>query len=384
MLSGASARPSARLLGCALAAGYSLEIHWRACMPPISRARRADCTCAALVPTGAATLSEFVPAAHHLLERRTPGDGFYPAESSTFKLFGETLNANGGTGEDWGQDGKELAVTIAQDLVQLGPFAAVQRFGTMAPRQASAFQHCDGVLGLAYSPVEDSASLLKSLLTSARPSWHVEQPKTREMLAPAVFSLLTTEVGGELHLGGYDAAAAKGPVHFVDMMTDSGYTVAVTGMEYGGHELLRDRPRTDDEAQPAASSSSHAQLRGLFDSGSACLELPDRRVGNLQASPFRALLGAHMKYGQQALAFTLADSRGRSARIVLPYDSWTHPLGCLGPYAGMSWTYCRRRCNAAPCDVCVWCSVPSLMALLGEHDACPRVRVERVGLRGQG
>ena len=44
----------------------------------------------------------------------------------------------------------------------------------------------------------------------------------------------------------------------------------------------------------------------------------------------------------------------------------------------------RRRCNAAPCDVCVWCSVPSLMALLGEHDACPRVRVERVGLRGQG
>ena len=309
-------------------------------MPPISRARRADCTCAALVPTGAATLSEFVPAAHHLLERRTPGDGFYPAESSTFKLFGETLNANGGTGEDWGQDGKELAVTIAQDLVQLGPFAAVQRFGTMAPRQASAFQHCDGVLGLAYSPVEDSASLLKSLLTSARPSWHVEQPKTREMLAPAVFSLLTTEVGGELHLGGYDAAAAKGPVHFVDMMTDSGYTVAVTGMEYGGHELLRDRPRTDDEAQPAASSSSHAQLRGLFDSGSACLELPDRRVGNLQASPFRALLGAHMKYGQQALAFTLADSRGRSSRIVLPYDSWTHPLGCLGPYAGMSWTDC--------------------------------------------
>ena len=62
-------------------------------------------------------------------------------------------------------------------------------------------------------------------------------------------------------------------------------------------------------------------------------------MGNLQASPFRALLGAHMKYGQQALAFTLADSRGRSARIVLPYDSWTHPLGCLGPYAGMSWTY---------------------------------------------
>ena len=237
MLSGASARPAVRLLGCALAAGYSLENHSRACMHPIVRAHRADCTRAALAPTaGAATLSEYVPAAHHLLERRNPassrrlaGDGFYPAESSTFKLFGETLNANGGTGEDWGQDGKELAVTIAQDLVQLGPFAAVQRFGTMAPRQASAFQHCDGVLGLAYSPVADSASLLKSLLTSARPSWHVKQPKTREMLAPAVFSLLTTEVGGELHLGGYDAAAAKGPVHFVDMMTDSGYTVAVTG-----------------------------------------------------------------------------------------------------------------------------------------------------------
>jgi len=131
----------------------------------------------ALLPPGATAMSEFVPSSDQRLSKapskHRAGDGFFPAASSTFKLFDETLNAQGGRGQDWGQDGKELAVTVAQDSVRLGPFQALHRFGTMAPRTASAFQDCDGVLGLAYSPAPDSASLLKSLFFPRRPSWNI-------------------------------------------------------------------------------------------------------------------------------------------------------------------------------------------------------------------
>ena len=88
---------------------------------------------AALLPPGSKTLSEFVPASDQrptqLPASHVAGDGFYPAASSSFKLFDETLNANGGKGQDWGQDGKELAATVAQDFVRLGPFDAIHRFG---------------------------------------------------------------------------------------------------------------------------------------------------------------------------------------------------------------------------------------------------------------
>ena len=49
--------------------------------------------------------------------------------------------------------------------------------------------HDSGVLGLAWSGAADSASLLKSLLYSQRPSWHVTQPPARELLSPFVFAV---------------------------------------------------------------------------------------------------------------------------------------------------------------------------------------------------
>ena len=143
---------------------------------------------AALLPPGSKTLSEFVPASDQrptqLPASHVAGDGFYPAASSSFKLFDETLNANGGKGQDWGQDGKELAATVAQDFVRLGPFDAIHRFGayvfllsshapgprhslalifrpvpptptgTMAPRRATAFANCDGEEKAKTSPTD--------------------------------------------------------------------------------------------------------------------------------------------------------------------------------------------------------------------------------------
>ncbi len=109
-------------------------------------------------------------------------------------------------------------MTVAQDLVSLGPFSALHRFGTMAPRTARAFQNCDGVLGLAFSPAPDSASLLKSLFSPRRPSWGVEEPQGRESFTPQVFALLATEQGGELQLAGFDpSAAVAGKVDFIEM-----------------------------------------------------------------------------------------------------------------------------------------------------------------------
>jgi len=49
--------------------------------------------------------------------------------------------------------------------------------------------------------------------------------------------------------------------------------------------------------------------KALFDTGSSCIELPDASIGNLEASPFRALLDAHMRYGQQMLEFDIYDNR---------------------------------------------------------------------------
>eukprot|EP00802_Teleaulax_amphioxeia_P011151 Tamp_11181.p1 GENE.Tamp_11181~~Tamp_11181.p1 ORF type:complete len:640 (-),score=84.96 Tamp_11181:27-1775(-) len=287
-------------------------------------------------------MSEFVPSSDQRLSKapskHRAGDGFFPAASSTFKLFDETLNAQGGRGQDWGQDGKELAVTVAQDSVRLGPFQALHRFGTMAPRTASAFQDCDGVLGLAYSPAPDSASLLKSLFFPRRPSWNISEPRGREALTPHVFALLATEHGGELQLAGYDASAAVGgKVDFVDMSRDT-YSVRISGMRYGGHQLLRAKS-VDGPAPPAGAAGGGGtrvayELEALFDTGSSCIELPDSAVGGLEASPFRALLDAHMRYGEQELEFELTDARQRTARVSLPYEWWTHPKGCLGPYSG--------------------------------------------------
>jgi hypothetical protein len=55
----------------------------------------------ALLPPGAVTMSEFVPGSDQRLSKvprkHVAGEGFYPAASSTFKLFDETLNAQGKT-----------------------------------------------------------------------------------------------------------------------------------------------------------------------------------------------------------------------------------------------------------------------------------------------
>ena len=48
-----------------------------------------------------------------------------------------------------------------------------------------------------------------------------------------------------------------------------------------------------------------------------------------QASPFRALLDAHMRYGEQELEFEFVDAQHRTVRVALPYVWWTHPKGII-------------------------------------------------------
>ena len=123
-----SSRPGRRAGGLAAACALGLSVLLGQAHTCVSQGRLPTIpSSAALLPPGAATMSVYVPASDQRLSKagagnvHAPGNGFYPAASSTFKLFGETLNANGGHGQDWGQDGEELAVTIAQDVVKVRP-----------------------------------------------------------------------------------------------------------------------------------------------------------------------------------------------------------------------------------------------------------------------
>jgi hypothetical protein len=73
----------------------------------------------------------------------------------------------------------------------------------------AAFTNTDGVLGLAYSSATGSASLLRTLSQSARTSWGVQQPSEFRRLRPLVFAVFANQKAGELHLGGFDPAAAS-------------------------------------------------------------------------------------------------------------------------------------------------------------------------------
>ncbi len=100
------------------------------------------------------------------------------------------------------------------------------------------------------------------------------------------------------------------------------YSVRVKGMRYGGHDILF----FGDGGDP--------YIDGAFDTGSSCVMLPDSQFGSLEASPFRALLEAHMLHGRKSLEFVLEDFAGATISVELKYDAWTHPGGCLSPYDG--------------------------------------------------
>uniref|UniRef100_A0A6U6C116 Peptidase A1 domain-containing protein n=1 Tax=Guillardia theta TaxID=55529 RepID=A0A6U6C116_GUITH len=276
------------------------------------------------------TVSSFHPASDR--PRRSlhhDGHGFYPQDSDSLQVLDEVVDSSSNS---WRAEGKEVALSIAQDVIRIGPFAAIHRFSTRAHRREEAFRGADGVLGLAYSAEPNSASVLKSLSEGERKEWHVEEPKNFRRMERKMFTIVAGEEGGELQVDGYDDAATQdGAVSFLEVADSSGYSVVIGEIRYGRHVILSS---SAGAGAGGVNTPRATQLIGAFDTGSSCLELPDSAVAGLSVSPFRVLLDAHMRYGRQELSFDLEDSKGGKFVLKLPYEAWTHPHGCLGPYAG--------------------------------------------------
>ena len=218
-------------------------------------------------------------------------------------------------------------MTVAEDIICLGPFSAIHRFAVSRGKTNEEFNATDGVLGFGYSDQPNSAAILRSLSVPERPAWDLSQPPGFRELRPRRFAVFASEDGvGELHLRGHDPAAASGTVQYLMMLNQSAeappYRLRLLALHYGPRSLLHfgDGPR--------------ALLEAAFDTGSSCVMLPDRQFGALEASPFRALLEAHMLHGAHPLLVTLGGAAGESFTVELPYSAWTHPGGCLGPYDG--------------------------------------------------
>ena len=75
---------------------------------------------------------------------------------------------------------------VGQDVVRLGPFGCVHRFLLRGSENDDQALHgMDGILGLGYSALSDSASILKSISSPARPAWGIIQPASLRELAAA-------------------------------------------------------------------------------------------------------------------------------------------------------------------------------------------------------
>eukprot|EP00286_Rhodomonas_abbreviata_P022425 CAMPEP_0181300454 /NCGR_PEP_ID=MMETSP1101-20121128/6898_1 /TAXON_ID=46948 /ORGANISM="Rhodomonas abbreviata, Strain Caron Lab Isolate" /LENGTH=236 /DNA_ID=CAMNT_0023405691 /DNA_START=270 /DNA_END=977 /DNA_ORIENTATION=- len=143
-----------------------------------------------LTQPGARILAEYVPSSdqrpHQPPQHHAPGDGFDAKASLTYTLLDETLGPVSSS-DAWRSGGASGAQTIAQDVVKLGPFAALHRFEPLT-RQQAALHGADGLLGLSFSSLPDSASLLDSMFHHQRASWHIEQPPSFRELRPRLFA----------------------------------------------------------------------------------------------------------------------------------------------------------------------------------------------------
>ncbi|EKX52796.1 hypothetical protein GUITHDRAFT_101248 [Guillardia theta CCMP2712] len=182
------------------------------------------------------TVSSFHPASDR--PRRSlhhDGHGFYPQDSDSLQVLDEVVDSSSNS---WRAEGKEVALSIAQDVIRIGPFAAIHRFSTRAHRREEAFRGADGVLGLAYSAEPNSASV-----------------------------------------DGYDDAATQdGAVSFLEVADSSGYSVVIGEIRYGRHVILSS---SAGAGAGGVNTPRATQLIGAFDTGSSCLELPDSAVAGL-------------------------------------------------------------------------------------------------------
>jgi len=274
--------------------------------------------------------------------------GFSPNSSTTFTAVGQQFLEHASAAASPWQDGTGRhdaphdSVMVGQDVVRLGPFGCVHRFLLRGSENDDQALHgMDGILGLGYSALSDSASILKSISSPTRPAWGIIQPASLRELQPRKFALLATETGGELQLGGVDKKALVGGEMFFVLANAESYTVPLREVWYGDKQILGVGAQNLGGGGPARGRSTArgggmGEMTAEFDSGSSCVMLPDAAGGasGFAESPFRAVLAAHARMGAQTLRLELGPAGSAGVRVELPYAAWTHPAGCIAPFGG--------------------------------------------------
>ena len=219
---------------------------------------------------------------------------------------------------------------IGLDVVRLGPCDVTSPFAIIKVSDEHDVQNCNGILGLGYSDRTGSLSFLRTLMSSARPSWHVEQGEDAVLMSNRKFAFLANDKAGELQLGGYDESSVADPVFFTPMLNSSGYAAHVLSLRYNGVELLR-------------SSSSDQRYVIIPDTSASCIMLPSVSPTGSSPSVYSSFLAEYDSNPSGEFEFTVGGltmqegggsglneyMQNTTYKFLIPPSKWKPPSGCV-------------------------------------------------------
>ena len=192
-------------------------------------------------------------------------DRFDPGESLSF-----AGGSTGGTFSMTYADTSVLTGYVCRDIVQLGRYYAMTRFGCAVDCNDPHFDGIDGILGMGLpdAALPNIPTPLFFAISNDRGGIEGANYINERPLHTRKFAFLSDSISGELQLGGYDRASTAADMVYVRATSTTEYSVNVQSLTFGGIELLNWVDKTVPNAIPA-----------IMDTGTTCLVIPDTNIG---------------------------------------------------------------------------------------------------------
>jgi hypothetical protein len=211
---------------------------------------------------------------------------FDPGESLSFA--GGTA---GGTFSLTYADRSVLTGYVCKDIVQLGHYYAMTRFGCALDCNDPQFDGIDGILGMGLpdAALANIPTPLFFAISHDRGGIEGSNYINEHPLHTRKFAFLSDSISGELQLGGYDRESTAADMVYVRATSTTEYSVNVQSLTFGGIELLDWVDKTVPNAVPA-----------IMDTGTTCLVIPDTilggRVSDKPYSKFKSIMTKGMSF----------------------------------------------------------------------------------------
>jgi len=244
---------------------------------------------------------------------------------------GESLSFAGGT--DGGTfslsyaDSSVMTGYVCKDIVQLGHYYAMTRFGCALDCNDPHFDGVDGILGMGLpdAALPNIPTPLFFAISHDRGGLEGANYINERPLHTRKFAFLSNSISGELQLGGYDRESTAADMVYVRATSTTEYSVNVQSLTFGGIELLDWVDKTVPNAIPA-----------IMDTGTTCLVIPDTllggRVSDRPFSKFKSIMTKGMSF------YITIDGH----LFEIPYEFWWQRINnspCVQPtpssYAGI-------------------------------------------------